>query len=221
MLGVLLKERQLHKVQSFSKISRVTDVYINMQIIINTGPQVNVLPESVFWKLQLRKGALLKLDTKLSNYSGSKIQLLRKYSLQCKTNLGNVHKLEFQVTKVSNATPILSLGILKRVEMVGSRMEPQILNKLSRFKHVFQGLVDIKIQPHQFVLKPDSRPPVWLKPIVVVRKHTGELRVHLDPQPLNAAIMREHCRLPTWEEVTLKMNRAQYFSTLDANKGFW
>ncbi|KAJ8886646.1 hypothetical protein PR048_012858 [Dryococelus australis] len=33
--------------------------------------------------------------------------------------------------------------------------------------------------------------------------------------------MREHCRLPTWEEVTLKMNGVQYFSTLNANKMFW
>ncbi|KAJ8886645.1 hypothetical protein PR048_012857 [Dryococelus australis] len=30
----------------------------------------------------------------------------------------------------------------------------------TRLKHVFQGLGDIKIQPHQFVLKPDSKPSV-------------------------------------------------------------
>ncbi|KAJ8891165.1 hypothetical protein PR048_010680 [Dryococelus australis] len=66
-----------------------------------------------------------------------------------------------------------------------------------------------------------TEPTEWLNPIVVVRKLTGNVRVCLDPQPLNAAIMREYCRLPTWEEVTLKMNGAQYFSTLDVNKGFW
>ncbi|XP_063233061.1 uncharacterized protein K02A2.6-like [Bacillus rossius redtenbacheri] len=240
----------------------ITDSDVNINFKVDTGAQVNVLPESVFLKLKLTNTALLKSQVALRTYSGSEIQLLGKCFLDCRTNLGTSHKLEFQVTKVDHSTPIIGLpgiqqlGILKRVDTVDARQEPQMHKMLSQYKAVFEGLGNIRVEPHQFVLKPDSAPPTvsfqripfslhdqlqeeldrmiklgviikvdepteWLNPIVVVKKPSGELRVCLDPQPLNNAILREHCRLPTLEEVTLKMQGSQYFSTLDANKGFW
>ncbi|KAJ8886407.1 hypothetical protein PR048_012618 [Dryococelus australis] len=42
-----------------------------------------------------------------------------------------------------------------------------------------------------------TEPIEWLNPIVIVSKLNGEIRMSLDPQPLNATILREHYRLPT------------------------
>ncbi|XP_024874017.1 uncharacterized protein K02A2.6-like [Temnothorax curvispinosus] len=61
----------------------------------------------------------------------------------------------------------------------------------------------------------------FVNPIVLVRKENGDLRICLDPQNLNEAILREHFVIPTFEELTRDMSGFKIFSTLDANKGFW
>jgi len=35
------------------------------------------------------------------------------------------------------------------------------------------------------------------------------------------AVMREHYQLPTVEEITSRLVKAQYFTVLDASSGFW
>ena len=53
-------------------------------------------------------------------------------------------------------------------------------------------------------------------------KPNGDLRISLDPRPLNKAIKRLHHRLPTAaEEIISEMAGAQYFSKLDASSGYW
>jgi len=56
---------------------------------------------------------------------------------------------------------------------------------------------------------------------VCVKKSNGELRVCLDPKDLNDNIKREHCQIPTREEILSEMSGAQFFSKLDASHGFW
>ncbi|KAJ8896940.1 hypothetical protein PR048_002286 [Dryococelus australis] len=90
------------------------------------------------------------------------------------------------------------------------------------FKH-FRGSSDFGWKAHQIasLIEIITEPIEWLNPIVIVSKPNSDIRMCLDPQPLNAAILWEHYRLPTLEEVTVKLKGAQYFSTLDANKWFW
>ncbi len=52
-------------------------------------------------------------------------------------------------------------------------------------------------------------------------KPNGDLRICLDPRPLNKAIKRQHHRLPTAEEILSEMAGAQYFSKMDASSGYW
>ncbi|XP_024890884.1 uncharacterized protein K02A2.6-like [Temnothorax curvispinosus] len=61
----------------------------------------------------------------------------------------------------------------------------------------------------------------WVNSLVIVRKPNGKLRICLDPQDLNKAIKREHCQIPTLEQITAELNGAKYFSTLDATNGFY
>lgn len=51
----------------------------------------------------------------------------------------------------------------------------------------------------------------WVNTLVVVENpKTGRLRVCLDPRPLNKVIQRPHYPLPTLDDVTPRLARAQY-----------
>lgn len=49
----------------------------------------------------------------------------------------------------------------------------------------------------------------------------NKIRICLDPQNLNKAILREHYPLKTVEEVVAEMPSAKVFSVVDANQGYW
>lgn len=52
-------------------------------------------------------------------------------------------------------------------------------------------------------------------------KKDESLRICLDPFNLNKNIRREHFPLPSFEEISSKLNDAKYFSTLVAMSAFW
>lgn len=71
------------------------------------------------------------------------------------------------------------------------------------------------------VIEKVEHPTSWVNALVVVHKPNGKLRICLDPRPLNKAIKRHHCRLPTTEELLSEMRGSKYFSKLDASNGYW
>ena len=42
----------------------------------------------------------------------------------------------------------------------------------------------------------------------------------MDPRDLNRAIKREHCQMPTLEEMATRLGRAKVFTVMDAKSGF-
>ena len=56
---------------------------------------------------------------------------------------------------------------------------------------------------------------------MVVGKENGKLRLCIDPQPLNQALMREHYKLATLDDVLPNMNTAKMFSKVDVQEAFW
>ena len=71
------------------------------------------------------------------------------------------------------------------------------------------------------IIEPVEKPTDWVHALVIVSKPNGDLRICLDPRPLNKAIKRQHHRLPTAGEIISEMAGAQYFSKLDASSGYW
>nr|XP_034824747.1 uncharacterized protein K02A2.6-like [Maniola hyperantus] len=71
------------------------------------------------------------------------------------------------------------------------------------------------------VIRKVSHPTDWVNAIVVVAKKNGDIRLCLDPRPLNRAIRRAHYSLPTVTELAIKLRDAKYFSVLDARSSFW
>ncbi|CAI5660683.1 unnamed protein product [Oreochromis niloticus] len=61
----------------------------------------------------------------------------------------------------------------------------------------------------------------WISGMVVVQKQSGDLRVCIDPKPLNKALQRSHFPLPTIEDILPDLSKAKVFSVCDVKSGFW
>ena len=53
-----------------------------------------------------------------------------------------------------------------------------------------------------------------------MKKHSGNLRVCLDPRELNKYVKIPELRLPSIDDVTSRLGKVQVFSVLDAKDGF-
>ena len=71
------------------------------------------------------------------------------------------------------------------------------------------------------IITPVTRPTEWVSSITYPTKPDGSLRICLDPCNLNKAIIREHYKAPTLEEISHRLSGATVFSKLDAKNGFW
>ena len=64
----------------------------------------------------------------------------------------------------------------------------------------------------------------WMSNIVIIQKGDPEkrnIRVCLDPIPLNKALLRPNLQFSTFDEILPELEKAKVFSTVDARKGFW
>ena len=71
------------------------------------------------------------------------------------------------------------------------------------------------------VLVPVEEPTSWVSQMAVVKKPNGLLRICIDPQPLNAALQREHYKLPTLDDVLPNLGKARVFSKFDVKQAYW
>ena len=71
------------------------------------------------------------------------------------------------------------------------------------------------------ILVPVTEPRKWVSQMAVPRKPNGKIRICIDPQPLNTALMRKHYKLPTLDDVLPKLNNAKIFSKLDVKEVYW
>ena len=70
------------------------------------------------------------------------------------------------------------------------------------------------------VIKRITQPTEWVSAIHIVHEADGKLKIYLDSQNLNKAILCEHLELPT-REVMARMAGAKRFYKLDCSKEFW
>lgn len=64
-------------------------------------------------------------------------------------------------------------------------------------------------------------PTEWVNSLVLVHKPSGDLRICIDPQTLNKAIIPENYPITSVDEIMSKLSNATIFSKLDASQAFW
>jgi hypothetical protein len=72
------------------------------------------------------------------------------------------------------------------------------------------------------IIKKVSEPTPWVSSMVVVsKKDRDRVRICIDPSDLNKAIRREHFPMNNIEDIVTRLNGSKFFTTLDANMGYF
>jgi len=70
------------------------------------------------------------------------------------------------------------------------------------------------------IFEPVEGPTPWVRPVVVVPKPYGDIRLCVDMRRANHAIVRERHPIPTVDDVLYQLNGSKVFSKLDLRWGF-
>ena len=62
--------------------------------------------------------------------------------------------------------------------------------------------------------------PLWVSPVVIVPKPSGDIRLCVNMRRANRAIVRERHPIPTVDDVLYQLNGSTVFSKLDLRWGF-
>ena len=124
-------------------------------------------------------------------------QILKQYE-KC---FGDLRTLpgEHHITLDKNVPPVIHA-----VRKILYAILPNLKNELERMSKMG-------------VIVPVNGPSKW----VVTEKPNKNIRVCLDPKDLKKAILREHFKIPTADEIFSQMHDAKYFTKLDASSGYW
>ena len=71
------------------------------------------------------------------------------------------------------------------------------------------------------VIRPVKEPTEWCAPITLPIKKNGKVRVCVDLRKLNQHLLRPTYPLPTIEDIMSSLAGSQFFSKLDASRGYW
>lgn len=71
------------------------------------------------------------------------------------------------------------------------------------------------------VIEVIDEPTDWVSSLALTQKKNGDLRICIDPRPLNKALKRERYELPVLDDLLPELANAKIFSTLDLKNGFW
>lgn len=118
-------------------------------------------------------------------------------------------------------------------EGIGNITQPYHINLKPNTKPVVQPIRKVpfalqdKLKEHlnnlekNKIIKKVEGSSAWVNALVIIRKPDNSLRICLDPKPLNEAIIQNTFKIPTIDEIAVKLNNSKVFTTLDATSGFW
>ncbi|GFS16887.1 retrovirus-related Pol polyprotein from [Elysia marginata] len=70
---------------------------------------------------------------------------------------------------------------------------------------------------NQGILAPVTETTEWVIQMAIAEKSNGDIRICIDPQALKEALLREHFRLPTLDDVLVQLIGARIFRKLNVN----
>ncbi|XP_046477016.2 uncharacterized protein [Neodiprion pinetum] len=192
---------------------------------LDTGAGANVIGLNEYRKVGPKK-QFEATDRKLSHFDGSKLTVVGKVELACEVK-ANISLNKAQGTKgLIQENKDLFEGIGKLRYVYDFKMKSGYVGNIEPCRKVpFKVLEayrsELESMERDKIIRRIDEPTEFENPVVLVKKPDNSLRVCLDPQYLNSCLLREHYKLPTFEEIASKMTNAKIFTVLDASKAFW
>ena len=128
-------------------------------------------------------------------------EMLRKHADIWNGHLGEIAATEHRIELVDGARPV--------------RQQPYRLGPKQRV------LVEQEIRKMQDAGVVQPSKSEWASPVVLVPKPDGSLRFCVDYRRLNALSVKDCYPIPRMEDCIDSLGEARYFTTLDANSGYW
>ena len=80
----------------------------------------------------------------------------------------------------------------------------------------------LKIMEKDKIIEKINHPTDWVSPMIPVRKENSKkVRICVDYKRLNQNLKREKYQIPTFDELSAKLNKSTVFTKLDASSGFF
>ena len=97
-----------------------------------------------------------------------------------------------------------------------------VVQKMRRVPFSLKDKVTAKVNEllEKDIIEKVEGPTVWVSPVVVAPKASGDIRLCVDMRRANEAIVRERLPIPTIDEVLESLNGSAVFSKLDLRWGF-
>ena len=199
----------------------------DVSYMLDTGAQVNILPEKVY-KTLTKRPHLTPTKAKLTAYDGGNIPVQGKCIAPINQGSNKTVPVQLFIIK-TEASPVIRLKTCEQLNFITHvyKLEDyDVFGDLGCPTVEYHIRIDPTIKP---VVHPAWRVPFalrdklkskldrmtslgvvekvekrtgWVNGIVVAEKPNGNIRICLDPKDLNRAIKREFCQMPTTEETT-------------------
>ena len=90
-------------------------------------------------------------------------------------------------------------------------------------RQTVKALVKAKLDElvHRKVISSVLEPTDWVSEMAIVKKTNGDIRICIDPQPLNTALKREHYKLLVLDDILPDLSHAKIFAKLDVKEAYW
>ena len=124
------------------------------------------------------------------------------------------------VAKVETSSDLGDLGEVQ-LKLDPSKKPRQLPCRKIPFALQEKAKAEIEKLVQRGILAPVSEPTEWVSQMAIAEKSNGRIRICIDPQALNEALLREHCRLPALDDVLVELKDARLFSKLDVKEAFW
>ncbi len=133
-----------------------------LDVKLDSGAQCNVIPLHKYKKLNLKENLIKESKMCLSNYNGTKIEVVGKCSLYCETTKGSKKQVDFEIVDCNYHVPavlglptLIDLNLVQRVDVLNGK--PKLFPKLlDEYQDLFKGLGNINGFSYEIKLKPDA-----------------------------------------------------------------
>ena len=214
----------------------------NVKFQVDTGAEINTINQKFVRKTQVKKR-----NTKLRMWNKSIVHSIGEAELKV-TNPMNGKTYEVTFVIVPNEfQSLLGLKTVQALGLVTINSENFIrqvtrdlgdlgevklkIDKNASPKALLAWNIPIAIKDQvkaeldnlqeRGIIVPVTEPTEWVNQMAVVRKGNGKIRICIDPQPLNKALIRERYKLPTFEDILPELSQAKVFTKLDVKEAFW